>query len=89
MLDAISRATPSCSPAMRAASCRGEKHSYLAALPMQQRIRDRAAAEHPAATVDTWLHAGERLTEEQAAAIAFDAAPLDELLKGTSCATAE
>jgi hypothetical protein len=50
----------------------------LIALPMQQRVRDRAAAEHPAATVETWLRAGERLTEEQAAAIAFDDAPLDE-----------
>ena len=51
----------------------------LLALPMQQRVRDRAAAEHPAATVETWLRAGKRLTEEQAAAIAFADAPLDEL----------
>jgi hypothetical protein len=46
-------------------------------LPLQQRVRERAAAEHPAATVDSWLRAGEELTEEQAAAIAFDGASLD------------
>ena len=51
----------------------------LIALPMQQRVRDRAAAEHPAAVVETWLRAGECLTEEQAAAIAFDETPLDGL----------
>ena len=51
----------------------------LLALPMQQRVRDRAAAEHPAATVEAWLCAGERLTEEHAAAIAFDDASLDGL----------
>ena len=50
----------------------------LIALPMQQRVRDRAAAEHPAAVVEGWLRAGECLTEEQAAAMAFDDAPLDE-----------
>jgi hypothetical protein len=50
----------------------------LIALPMQQRVRDLAAAEHPAAAIDTWLRAGECLTEEQAAAIAFDNAPLEE-----------
>jgi hypothetical protein len=48
-------------------------------LPMQQRVRERATAKHPAATVEIWLRAGERLTEEQAAAIAFDDAPLDGL----------
>ena len=47
-------------------------------LRVQQRVRDRAVVEHPAATVETWLRAGERLTEEQAAAIAFDDAPLDD-----------
>jgi hypothetical protein len=31
------------------------------------------------ATVETWLRTGERLLEEQAAAIAFDEAPLDGL----------
>jgi hypothetical protein len=46
---------------------------------MQQRVRDLAAAKHSAAAVDTWLRAGECLSEEQAAAIAFDGAPLDEL----------
>ena len=51
----------------------------LIALPMQQRVRERAAAEHSAAAVETWLRAGECLTEEQAAAIAFDEAPLDGL----------
>jgi tetratricopeptide (TPR) repeat protein len=47
------------------------------ALAMQRRVVDRAAVEHPAAMVEAWLRAGERLTEEQAAAIAFDDAPLD------------
>ena len=51
----------------------------LEALPIPQRIRDRAAAEYPAAAVETWLRVGEGLTEEQAAAIAFDGAPLDGL----------
>jgi hypothetical protein len=49
----------------------------LIALPMQQCVLDRARAEHPAAAVESWLHAGENLTEQQAAAIAFDDAPLD------------
>jgi tetratricopeptide (TPR) repeat protein len=31
----------------------------LIALPMQQRVRDLAAAKHPAAAVETWLRAGE------------------------------
>ncbi len=53
-----------------------EPYGRLITLPMQQRVRDRAAAEHPAATIETWLRAGERLTEEQAAAIAFDEAPI-------------
>jgi predicted ATPase/DNA-binding winged helix-turn-helix (wHTH) protein len=48
-------------------------------LPMQQRVRERATAEHPAVAVETWLRAGERLTEKQAAAIAFDNAPLGAL----------
>ena len=50
----------------------------LIALPMQQRVRDLAAAQHPAAAVEGWLRAGQCLTEEQAVAIAFDEAPLDE-----------
>lgn len=54
-----------------------QKHTRLIALPMQQWVCDRATAEHPLATVETWLRAGERLTEEKAAAIAFYAAPLD------------
>jgi predicted ATPase/DNA-binding winged helix-turn-helix (wHTH) protein len=51
----------------------------LIALPMQHRVRDCAAAKYPAAAIEAWLRAGECLTEEQAAAIAFDGAPLDEL----------
>jgi len=51
----------------------------LIALPVQQRVRDCAAAKYPAAAIEAWLRAGEYLTEEQAAAIAFDGAPLDEL----------
>jgi predicted ATPase/DNA-binding winged helix-turn-helix (wHTH) protein len=46
---------------------------------MQQRVRKRAVAEHPATTVEQWLRDGERLTAEEAAAIAFDNAPLDRL----------
>ena len=46
---------------------------------MQQRVRELATAEHPAPTVETWLRAGERMTEAQAAAIAFDDGPLDGL----------
>jgi predicted ATPase/DNA-binding winged helix-turn-helix (wHTH) protein len=49
----------------------------LIALPMEQWVLDHARAEHPAAAVESWLRAGERLTEEQAAAIAFDEASLD------------
>jgi hypothetical protein len=44
---------------------------------MRQRVCDRATAKHPAATIATWLRTGETLTEEQAAAIAFDEAALD------------
>jgi predicted ATPase/DNA-binding winged helix-turn-helix (wHTH) protein len=44
---------------------------------MQQRVRKRAVAEHRVATVEAWLRTGERLTVEQAAAIAFDDAPLN------------
>jgi predicted ATPase/DNA-binding winged helix-turn-helix (wHTH) protein len=50
---------------------------FASALPVKQRVLDRAAAEHAAARVDAWLHAGEHLTQEQAAAIAFDAASPD------------
>jgi hypothetical protein len=49
----------------------------MIALPMRERIRDCATAENPGTVVESWLRAGERLTEDQAAAIAFDAAPLD------------
>ena len=55
------------------------EQASLISLPMQQRVCERATAGHPAAAVVTWLRAGERLTEEQAAAIAFNEAPLDEL----------
>jgi predicted ATPase/DNA-binding winged helix-turn-helix (wHTH) protein len=51
----------------------------LIALPMQQWVIDHARAEHPAAAIESWLCSGERLTEEQAAAIAFDDALLDGL----------
>jgi hypothetical protein len=51
-------------------------------LHVQQQICDRALAGHPAATVETWLRAGERLTEERVAAIAFADAPLDGLHDG-------
>jgi hypothetical protein len=44
-------------------------------------MRERATAEHSAATVETWLRAGERLTAEQAAAIAFDGAALEVLCR--------
>ena len=49
-------------------------------LQVHQQVRDRALAEHSAAAVETWLRTGERLTEAQVAAIAFDNVPLDGLL---------
>jgi len=48
---------------------------------MLQRVRERAMAKHPAATVETWLRDGECLTADQAAAIAFGEAPLDALCR--------
>jgi predicted ATPase/DNA-binding winged helix-turn-helix (wHTH) protein len=51
---------------------------------MQQRVRERATAGHPAATVEAWVCSGERLTAEQAAAIAFDGAPLDAISRQLS-----
>ena len=48
-------------------------------LHVQQQVRDQALVQHPAATVETWLRAGEQLTEAQAAEIAFDDAPLNGL----------
>ncbi len=56
-----------------------EKVTRPTTLPMRQRVRERATAKHPAATVETWLRAGERLTQQQAATIAFEEAPLDGL----------
>lgn len=50
----------------------------LMALPIQQRLRELAMAVSPAAAVEGWLRTGEGLTEEQAAAIAFDAAQLPD-----------
>jgi predicted ATPase/DNA-binding winged helix-turn-helix (wHTH) protein len=58
-----------------------EKTIWRTSLPMQQRVRERATAKHPAATVEAWLRAGERLTAEQAAEIAFDLAPLEDLCR--------
>ena len=55
-----------------------ERNTRQIALPLQERLRDFAAAEHSIATVDAWLRAGERLSEEQAAAIAFDAVILPD-----------
>ena len=65
---------------MHTASVGLHQHPSLIALPMQQRVREQAEVEHSASTVDAWLRAGECMTEEQAAAIAFDEAPLDALL---------
>ena len=73
------RGVPSCSPATPAASRHCTSLRSPIALHMRQRVRDHAAAQHPAAVVEAWLRAGERLTEEQAAAIAFDDGPLDGL----------
>jgi predicted ATPase/DNA-binding winged helix-turn-helix (wHTH) protein len=53
-----------------------QKHTRMIALPMKQRVLDRVSAEHSTATVDRWLCEGERLTEGQAAAIAFGAISL-------------
>lgn len=61
-----------------------EKVTRPTTLPMQQRVRELATVEHPAAIVETWLRAGERFTEEQTAAIAFDEAPLDGLCREPS-----
>jgi hypothetical protein len=47
-------------------------------LHVQQQVCDRALTEHTAAIVETWLRAGEQLTEAQVAAIAFPNAPLNE-----------
>ena len=60
-----------------------EKVTRPTTLPMhmQQRVRERAMADHPAATVETWLRAGERLIAEQAAAIAFDGAAVEKLCR--------
>ena len=70
---------------------RQEKVMRPTTLPMQQRVREHATAEHPEAAVEAWLHGGERLTEEQAAAIAFDDAPLDGLCRepGANAPTAD
>ena len=71
---------PSCLPATRSArQDEPSRRLFAVVLRVQQQVRDRALAGHPAATVETWLRAGERLTEAQAAAIAFDEAPLDGL----------
>jgi predicted ATPase/DNA-binding winged helix-turn-helix (wHTH) protein len=59
------------------AARRQETHLRQITLPLQQRVRECAAAAHPAATVEAWLRTGEDLTEEQATAIAFDHAPLE------------
>ena len=61
----------------------------LGALPMLERVRDRAAAKYPPGTVATWLRAGERLTEQEIAAIAFDGAPLSRLGSGVPDQTVE
>ena len=79
------RSARSCSPATRTAGCRTEE--VIAARPRCPCSSGCAIAplpKHPAATVETWLRAGERLTEEQAAAIAFDDAPLDGLCREPS-----
>ncbi|HVF64857.1 MAG TPA: winged helix-turn-helix domain-containing protein [Casimicrobiaceae bacterium] len=52
----------------------------MIALPMQQRVLERAAMEHSRDAIETWLRAGERLNEDQAAAIAFDTAPIQGLI---------
>jgi hypothetical protein len=46
-------------------------------VPLQKCVRDLAAASHPAPTIETWLSAGEGMTEAQAVAIAFNDATLD------------
>jgi predicted ATPase/DNA-binding winged helix-turn-helix (wHTH) protein len=58
----------------------------LVALPMLQRVRDCAMALHSAALVEAWLREGERLTEEQAAAIAFDEGSADLPAEGDGAA---
>jgi hypothetical protein len=55
------------------------KRPLSVCLRLQQSVRDRVAAFASSTTVDGWLAAGERLNEQQAAAIAFDDASLDGL----------
>ena len=54
------------------AGLRPRKPPALVAIPMLQRVRDCATALHSPALVETWVRQGARLTEDQAAAIAFD-----------------
>lgn len=54
-----------------------QKRARAIALPLKEWVCERAAAEHPEADVAEWLVAGSGLSEERAAAIAFDLAPLD------------
>jgi len=44
---------------------------------VRQRVRSQAEALHAAALVEQWLAAGEAMSEERAAAVAFDGAPVD------------
>ena len=46
-------------------------------LRLQQKVSDRATAEHPKGTIDSWLREGEELTEAQAMVIAFDETPIE------------
>jgi tetratricopeptide (TPR) repeat protein len=55
---------------------RSGQHPCAIDLHLQQRVHACAAASHPDATIESWLRSGTCLTEAQAAAIAFDNAPL-------------
>ena len=77
MPDAMIRAARSSSPGYAYRELPKQMHTRLIALPLQQRILDRAAADYPMARVESWLRAGEQLTEERAEEIAFENAALD------------
>jgi predicted ATPase/DNA-binding winged helix-turn-helix (wHTH) protein len=53
----------------------GELHSFC--VKLQERVHERAQSRYPADAVEAWARAGGALTEDRAAAIAFDDAPLE------------
>ena len=64
----------------RAAFAGTQRHLRPVDLQMRAKLRELVDARHDDATLEAWQRAGERLTEEQVAAIAFEQAPLEGLL---------